>query len=149
MIVNLIGQPCSGKTTVAKELSKYLTVRGIGAPINIDGDELRELFDNKDYSETGRRVNIKRAYDIALFLEKKLSFSIPIISLISPYKDLRDELRNKTNVVEVMLYTTEIRGREQYFAKDFQNQEVGDGISIDTTGKSVKEVVDEILLKMI
>lgn len=63
MIINLTGQAGSGKTTIAKEITNILP-----KSINIDGDELREIFVNKDYSEAGRRKNIQNAYNIALFL---------------------------------------------------------------------------------
>ena len=57
MIINITGQAGSGKTTIARELEKIVT-----NPIVIDGDELRELFVNTDYSEGGRRKNITNAY---------------------------------------------------------------------------------------
>ena len=101
MIINLTGQAGAGKTTISKELLKL-----IPNSINIDGDELRDILNNKDYSETGRRNNIKTAYNIALFLEKK-EF-VPIISLISPYKDLREELKERTEVFECYIFTSEI-----------------------------------------
>ena len=87
MIINLTGQAGAGKTTISKELLKL-----IPNSINVDGDELRDILKNKDYSETGRRNNIRNAYNIALFLQKK-EFT-PIISLISPFKDLSIPLAN-------------------------------------------------------
>jgi adenylylsulfate kinase-like enzyme len=59
MIINLTGQAGAGKTSIAKELIKILP-----NSINIDGDELREIIYNKDYSENGRRI-IKRPTDIS------------------------------------------------------------------------------------
>jgi adenylylsulfate kinase-like enzyme len=132
MIINLTGQAGAGKSTIAKELMKY-----IPNSINIDGDELREIFVNKDYSETGRRNNINNAYNIALFLNHK-GFT-PIISLISPYKDLREDLKNKGDVFECYIHTTEIRGRENFFAQNYE-QPSANFLDIDTTGKEVSEV---------
>ena len=54
MIVVLFGQPCSGKTTLAKGILKYLGPRYTE---HIDGDKLRELFANKDFSREGRVRN--------------------------------------------------------------------------------------------
>jgi adenylylsulfate kinase len=67
MIIWLTGQPGSGKSTIANELVSDST----GTFINIDGDDLREIFQNKDYSEAGRRRNIELAQNLALFLHKK------------------------------------------------------------------------------
>lgn len=137
MIINLTGQAGAGKTSIAKELCK-----SIPKAINIDGDELRDVFKNKDYSETGRRNNITNAYNIALFLEAK-GF-VPIISLISPYKDLRDELKDKTKVLEFYIFTTEIRGREKFFAEGYQKP-TERFLPIDTTQKKCEDVAYEIL----
>ena len=112
MIINLTGQAGAGKTVIAKELLKL-----IPNSINLDGDELRELFVNKDYSENGRRNNITNAYNIAIFLESK-GF-VPILSLISPYLDLREDLKKNRNAYEFYIFTNNIRGREHYFAKDY------------------------------
>jgi adenylylsulfate kinase-like enzyme len=137
MIINLTGQAGAGKSTIAKELMKL-----IPNSINIDGDELREIFVNKDYSETGRRNNINNAYNIALFLNHK-GFT-PIISLISPYKDLREDLKNKGDVVECYIHTTEIRGRENFFVANYEAPLVN-FIDIDTTGEDAKEVAKDII----
>lgn len=116
MIIWLTGQPGSGKSTIANELVSDST----GAFINIDGDDLREIFQNKDYSEVGRRRNIELAQNIAEFLHKK-GFH-PIVSLVSPYKDQRDKFKEKMGkeILEVYVYTTQIRGREDYFVKEYE-----------------------------
>lgn len=114
MIVNLTGQAGAGKSTIARELEKILY-----NSIVIDGDELREIFVNKDYSEEGRRKNITNAYNIARFLEAK-GFT-PIIALISPYEDLREDLKSTTEVKEIYIHTTQIRGRENYFAENYSS----------------------------
>jgi adenylylsulfate kinase len=112
MIVNLTGQAGAGKSTIARELEKLLY-----NSVVIDGDELREIFVNKDYSEEGRRKNITNAYNIARFLEAK-GFT-PIVALISPYEDLREDLKSISNVKEIYIHTTQIRGRESYFAENY------------------------------
>jgi adenylylsulfate kinase len=116
MIIWLTGQPGSGKTTIAQEFISEST----GRFINIDGDDLREIFDNKDYSEVGRRKNIELAQNIAEFLHNKRFH--PVVSLVSPYRDQREKFKEKIGreIFEVYVYTTKIRGREQYFVKDYQ-----------------------------
>ena len=70
MIYWFTGQPGAGKTTLAKELVKYLQSNQKGIH-HIDGDDLRDIFKNKDYSEAGRRKNIELAQNIAKFLSIK------------------------------------------------------------------------------
>ena len=140
MIINFTGQAGAGKTTLANALSKY-----VWRPIIIDGDELREIFQNKDYSEEGRRKNITNAYNIAKFLEHK-GFT-PIIALISPYKDLRDELKSQTNVLELYLHTDEIRGREHFFAKNYEAP-TQDFLTINTS-EPISECLPKIIMEII
>ena len=59
MIIVLFGQPHSGKTTLAKQFPSSRT---------IDGDELRELFANKDYSKEGRIRNLNREVLLLLII---------------------------------------------------------------------------------
>jgi adenylylsulfate kinase len=125
MIINITGQAGAGKTTIANRLTQ-----SVKNPIVIDGDELRDLFKNKDYSEDGRRRNITNAYNIARFLEAK--GYTPIIALISPYLDLREELKSQTEVVEVYVRTDQIRGREQFFAQNYESPQ-DNFLFVDTT----------------
>jgi len=137
MIVNILGQPGSGKTTIAKILTERLT-----NSINLDGDELRELFINKDYTEIGRRNNIQNAYNIARFLDSK-GFT-PVLSLVSPFKDLRENLKTTNEVIEVFLKTSAIRGREKFHVLEFEIP-TENFIEFDTTGKNPSEIANSIL----
>jgi adenylylsulfate kinase len=142
MIYYLIGQPHAGKTTLSKLLKQHLYPQNI---IQIDGDDLRDIFQNKDYSEEGRRNNIRRAQDIAMFLNAK---GIDVImSLVSPYKDLRDELKEKSDVVEVYIHTTDVRGREGFHVENYEKP-TEDFIDLDTTGVSELKSLGELINKI-
>lgn len=142
MIYYLIGQPHAGKTTLSKLLKEHLFPQNI---IQIDGDDLRDIFQNKDYSEEGRRNNIRRAQDIAMFLNAK---GIDVImSLVSPYKDLRDELKEKSDVIEVYIHTNDIRGREGFHVKNYEKP-TENYIDIDTTGVSEFNSLGELNRKI-
>lgn len=121
MIIHFVGQPGCGKTTLAQKTFDFISSLNVlyrKSPILIDGDEMRELFKNKDYSEEGRRRNLTNAYNIARFLEAK-GF-IPIIAMVSPYLDLREELKTQADVKEFYLTTSQIRGRESFFVNNFE-----------------------------
>ena len=139
----LTGQPASGKTTLANLLLKHFNHNSPnGNFFNIDGDDLRDLFQNKDYSKKGRFANIRIGMSIAAYLINKGKF--PIISLVSPYLELREEFKSKFNVLEVYLHTSEIRGREDYFVADYEKPQKN-YIDIDTTNMTEKESLNEIL----
>jgi adenylylsulfate kinase len=139
MIIWLTGQPGSGKTTICKRI--LWDKPGV---FHIDGDDLRDLFENKDYSETGRRKNIELAQQIAQYLHKK--GSDVVVSLVSPYKDQRDKFKEKMgdNLVEVYIHTTDVRGREDFFVKEYEAP-TEKYLSIDTTNESVEESTKKVL----
>ena len=137
MIYWFTGQPGSGKTTLATNLIKKLDKY-----IHIDGDNLRKIFSNYDYSETGRRKNIENVITITKFLDYQ-KFDV-VISVVAPYKELRDSLKNTNTVTEIYLHTNEIRGRENYFVKDYQQPQT-DYIDLDTGILSVEECINKIL----
>lgn len=102
---------------------------------HIDGDDLREIITNKDYSLNGRITNIKTAQAIAKFLYSK-DFYV-IVSLVSPYKWLRDEFKKEMNgnLIEIYVHTTEKRERDHYHVKDYEPP-LNNFIDIDTTNDS-------------
>ena len=138
----LTGQPASGKTTLANLLLDELSRNSKKKYFNIDGDDLRSLFQNKDYSRKGREANIRLGMSLAAYLINKKC--IPIISLVSPYIELREEFKSKYKVLEVYIHTTEIRGREDYFVKEYEPPQ-NNFLDMDTTQKSKEESLNEIL----
>jgi len=139
MIIWLTGQPGSGKTTICKRILWEKP-----RVFHIDGDDLRDLFENKDYSETGRRKNIELAQQIAEYLHNK--GKDVLVSLVSPYKDQRDKFKQKMgdNLVEVYIHTSEIRGRENFFVKEYEAP-TENYLSIDTTDESVEDSFIKVL----
>ena len=133
------GQPGAGKTTLAKGLMNRLSLVNF---IHVDGDDIRDIFQNKDYSENGRRQNIQRAQDIAQFLNAK--GNSVIVSLVSPYKDQRDNFKQNPNVVEIYVHTDEIRGREQFHVQNYEPP-TENFIEINTTNTTVEECIEKIV----
>lgn len=115
MIIVLFGQPHSGKSTIANELLKQNPNY-----INVDGDQLRELFVNKDFSREGRIKNLNRASDIAHFINS--TGKTVILSLVYPYKEARDYLNSLTKDVKwIYLTYSGVRGRENFHVTNFEN----------------------------
>jgi adenylylsulfate kinase len=133
------GQPGAGKTTLAKGLMNRLSLVNF---IHVDGDDIRDIFQNKDYSENGRRQNIQKAQDISQFLYAK--GNSVIVSLVSPYKDQRDNFKQNPNVVEIYVHTDEIRGREQFHVQNYE-QPTENFIEINTTNTTVEECIEKIV----
>ena len=138
MIIWFTGQPGSGKTTLSNELIKLINN---STCISIDGDEIRDIFNNKDYSRDGRIKNIEMVQNFAIFLEIK-GFT-PIVSLVSPYREIRENLKLRTQVLEIYVYSNEPRGRENFFVKDYE-EPLKNFTEINTTNKSIEESGYEI-----
>ena len=137
MIFWFTGQPGSGKTTLGKALLKKLS-----DVFHIDGDDLRGLSANVDYSKQGRINNIRTAQSIAMYLDNK--GKNVVVSVVAPYKWLREEFKERHNVNEIYVHTSEIRGREHYFAEDYEKPEEN-FLEIDTTNVSVEECISRVL----
>ena len=110
----------------------------------VDGDDLRAITNNKDYSEQGRRKNIETAHAIAKYLQKQSELNDIIISLVSPFRDLREQLKSKYNCYEFYIHTTQIRGREEFYVADYE-QPLENFIDIDTTESDELTTMNEIL----
>jgi len=145
MVLWFTGQPGSGKTTLTNrfiedKLIGFMKIQPVRI-VHIDGDDLREVVDNKDYSEKGRRENINLAMNLARFMDNK-GFTV-VVSLVSPYRDQREELKMERNIAEFFLHTTEIRGKEDYFVEGYEPP-LHNFTDIDTD-KTIEECTDEVL----
>ena len=137
MIFWFTGQPGSGKTTLGKALLEKLD----GA-FHIDGDDLRGLVHNVDYSEQGRISNIRMAQSIAMFLDNKEQDVV--VSVVAPYRWLREEFKARHKVNEVYLHTTEKRGKEKFFVENYEPPQEN-FLDVDTTNVSVEACIDRIV----
>lgn len=149
MIYWFTGQPGAGKTVLAELLKVKLE-----APRNfayktyrIDGDEMRDLFSNKDYSIKGRIANIDAAQKIAHYLHNQ-ELDV-IVSLVSPYLDQREEFKKilGDQLIEFYIHTNTKRGREQYHVKGYQpplNNFIDVDTTIDTPNESLNKIIHHI-----
>ena len=116
MIYWFTGQPGSGKTTMAHWMEAHLAYK----VITIDGDDIRDVFQNKDYSEEGRRKNITNAQTLSKFLQHK-GYNV-VVSLVSPYKDQRDAFKSEMGktLKEIYVHTSNERGREGFHVSNYE-----------------------------
>ena len=142
MIYWFTGQPCAGKTVLANKLREHLPQAH-----RIDGDDMRELFSNKDYSIKGRVENVGTAQRIAHYLHNK--GYIVIVSLVSPYIDQREDFKDLLgdNIKEIYVHTTEKRERDHFaaiaYVPPFENY-IDINTTFDTPEESLKKILDEI-----
>lgn len=131
MIYWLTGQPGAGKTTLATWIISSFPHKSM----IVDGDDLREIFINKDYSEEGRRKNIERAQTLSKFLHHK-GYTI-VVSLVSPFRDQRESFKSEMgeNIKEIYVHTTNERGREKFHVQDYQ-EPLENFVDCDTTNSS-------------
>lgn len=146
MIYWFTGQPGAGKTVLAKALQDRLEWMRQDV-FHIDGDDLRDLIQNKDYSKEGRIKNIELAQSIAKYLHNKNNDVV--VSLVSPYLEIRERFKQDigADLTEIYVYTTDIRGREQFHVSDY-DAPTSNFISIDTTGKTDIESFKHLLTQL-
>ena len=140
MVYWFTGQPAHGKTTLADLLQD----KHLPNAYRIDGDDMRELFSNKDYSIKGRVENVGTAQRIAHYLHNQ--GNDVIVSLVSPYLDQREDFKTLLgdNIKEIYTYTTELRERDHFKAIAYIGPQEN-FISIDTTDDTPEESLQKIL----
>ncbi len=83
----------AGKTTVSRVIAEDLRARGMKVEI-LDGDVIREnLSKGLGFSKEDRDTNIRRIGWVCEVLSR--NGVVAIAAAISPYRELRDELRGK------------------------------------------------------
>jgi len=148
MIYWLTGQPAHGKTTLAKLLIEHFKKNNSIEAFHIDGDDLRELNQNKDYTAQGRINNVYNAQKIAHYLHNQ--GHTVVVSLVSPFRWQREEFKEflKNNIIEFYVYTSTTREREK-FKVNYYEQPIENFINVDTTfdspEESLKKIIDQII----
>ena len=155
------GQAGAGKTELANMLKtrlireqtiiqqKYMTQKIWSCHITnkkfviIDGDDIRKLYKNTDYSIEGRKANVDFVQKMCIFLKK--NNIIPIVCMVSPFAEQRRAFIEKENGIEIYVHCNEIRGRENYHV-DYYEPPVNydNSVEIDTTKKSVEQSFKEL-----
>jgi tRNA uridine 5-carbamoylmethylation protein Kti12 len=142
MIICLYGQPGSGKTTLAESLQKkFFQSVGLLYP-HLDGDLIRTLYKNFDYSQAGRMRNLIIISDIAHYLHSR--HSIVLVSAVFPYHATRNYFTQLSeNIMWVCLEHN--RERHEYHVEDFQTDpKEPNTLTINTSDNDVDACLNQI-----
>ena len=160
----LTGLSGAGKSTITQVLEKQLSEEGYSIEV-LDGDIVRtNLTKGLGFSKEDRDTNIRRIGFVASLLTRH--GVIVLVSAISPYRDIRDEVRNKVkNFVEVFvnaplnvcegrdvkgLYNRARSGEIKSFTgiDDPYEEPLNPEIVCRTDLETIEESVDKILQKL-
>ena len=92
MVIWITGKSSSGKTVYSKRLKNLFESMGTKVLI-LDGDTVRDKFDNKGYKDKDREKHIMDIANYAAIAEEQ-GFLV-IIALVSPKKEWRMKARKK------------------------------------------------------
>jgi adenylylsulfate kinase len=156
----------SGKSTIAKAFQKELLASGKYIVV-LDGDNVRHgLNKDLDFSETGRKENIRRIAEVAkLFVNHG---ALVITAFISPYIEDRQQAREvvgKQNFLEIFidtpievcmqrdpkgLYKKALSGEIKHFTgiSDPYEKPINPEILIQTKGQTLEESVADLIDKL-
>src|SRR5436853_1577701 len=151
----------AGKTTIAELVRPELERRGLLVE-RLDGDEVRtHLSKGLGFSKEDRDTNIRRIGYVARLVAR--SGGIAITAAISPYREIREELRSQTlNFVEVFarcpldtlverdvkgLYRKAIAGEIANFTgvSDPYQEPLRPEVTCDTSKESVADSVAKVV----
>ncbi|MBI2922782.1 MAG: adenylyl-sulfate kinase [Planctomycetes bacterium] len=151
----------AGKSTLANRLVEEFRSRSYNVEL-LDGDEVRtNLSKGLGFSKEDRDTNIRRIGYVAKLLSR--NGVIAITAAISPYRDVRDEIRAQTpSFVEVYaecpvaklaerdvkgLYKKALAGEIKNFTgvSDPYEAPVNPEVSVRTDRETVEESLDKIL----
>ena len=145
------GQPGAGKTILGKKLHNFLKTEKRNwrrDVFHLDGDDLRELTVNKNYTEEGRIINIRNAQMITEYLHN--NGCDVVVSLVAPYEWLREEFKEKIGLhefQELYVHTSEERERDHFHSKDYIAP-TKDFLDVDTTNISPNDSFSKIINKL-
>ena len=163
-VVWFTGLSGAGKSTIAAALQAELARRGRYSEL-LDGDEVRtHLSKGLGFSKEDRDTNIRRIGYVARLIAR--SGGIAITAAISPYREVRDEVRGQTpNFVEVFvrcpldtlverdtkgLYRKAIAGEIANFTgvSDPYEEPLRAEVTCDTSEESLGESLAKVLDKL-
>jgi adenylylsulfate kinase len=105
-VIFLTGLSGSGKTTIANALMDSYKKKGL-VPVLLDGDEIRKVIHLTGFDEEARKKHNLNVGYMASVLEAQ--GSVVIVSLISPYSDVRQTIRTMCKKFIEVYVSTDIK----------------------------------------
>lgn len=97
---------------------------------------------HEGFDERARHRNVRRAQDVAQWLDHQ--GQRVCVALIAPSRYQREAFKHEAGTHEVYLHTTELRGKEDRFADDYEPPE-HNHLDLDTGALSVAECAQAIM----
>jgi adenylylsulfate kinase-like enzyme len=122
MILCLYGQPGSGKTTLARafmEMYDLIIDKRYKHFYHIDGDMLREVTQNNDYTRQGRIENCMLANRIAMY-SQVLGY-LPVMSIVHPFGNERAHLVRAGACLIYLINANTPTDKRRYRIADFES----------------------------
>jgi len=163
-VIWLTGLSASGKTTIARQLATKLREQDFKVEL-LDGDAIRnDLSADLGFSSQDRREQIRRVVYLCKLLSK--NGITCLVSVISPYRDLRnlarEEIRKVSPFIEVFvkcslescikrdpkgLYKKALSGEISNFTglQDPYEEPLSPDVMVNTDSETVEECVDKII----
>jgi adenylylsulfate kinase len=151
MVYWFTGQPGHGKTLLGKKLHEFLKTEQRNwreTVFHLDGDDLRNLTVNKDYSPEGRIINIRNAQMITEYLHNQ--GCDVVVSLVAPPRWLREEFKEKIGLdqfQEFYVNCSKPRERDHFHSKAYEPP-IDNFIDVDTTKDSPEKSFSKIINKL-
>ena len=163
-VIWLTGLSASGKTTIARQIATKLREQDFKVELQ-DGDAIRnDLSADLGFSRQDRREQIRRVVYLCKLLSK--NGITCLVSVISPYRDLRnlarEEIRKVSPFIEVFvkcslescikrdpkgLYKKALSGEISNFTglQDPYEEPLSPDVMVNTDSETVEECVDKII----
>lgn len=162
----LTGLPCAGKTTIGKHLKREMQRRGYSV-VHLDGEDVRAgLNADLDFSDAGRRENLRRIAHMAQLLNSNHIFVVA--SFVSPTNAMRNLVRGiienlKLVYVKCSLETCSRRDTKGMYARatgtkgpKIENftgisapfDEPDADVTVDAENRTVEECTETILISL-
>ena len=138
MIIWILGQPCSGKSTLSLHVEALLGSKCIAV---IDGDDIRKGLNNTDYTNEGRKKNIYLIQDLAAKFDLPDPKKAVIVAAVSPFRDMREDFKKKSYVKEIYLFSDRTNNNQ---VKEFEPP-LKDALFLNTSRYDIELCAKRIL----
>jgi adenylylsulfate kinase-like enzyme len=146
------GQPGTGKETLAHLLKSKLEAENSHKKyVIIDGDQIRNLFNMKDYAESpwAQDFYVEQVYNCCRFYH--MADVIPIVHMISPFAEQRSRIVKDLKGIEIFVECIQNRGHEHLLQDNYEEPSYLPShktININTSYKSNQESFELLLKKL-